>query len=177
MRSRLVVLCAAVLATGVIAAGCGGDDEESTSSDSGSDDFVAQVTAVCDDAAADFVGLQTGLQEAVLSGEKASFETFISDQLAPLFDSLISDLDAIEPPEDQAADYDTLIGNLQESSDLITDDPGAIIEASTDPNSEVATQIEELGTESDQLATELGIPDDCGETTDGAATGAESATP
>ena len=121
MLRKTIVLAVVALASLAIAA-CGGDDDESTTASSddaaSSEDFVAEVTAACDAAGAELLASQEALQGAVL-GDGGDLDQLVQDELVPVYDGLISDLEGITPPEDQADAYDQLLSNLNESVDLL----------------------------------------------------------
>jgi hypothetical protein len=150
-RSALI---AALLAVTLVAAGCGGDDEVSD------EEFVAEVEEVCTAAEAD-------LQAAVLSiigvtNEQQAAEKF-TDEILPLIDQLIADLEEITPPEDKAADYDRLLELTNESKDLIAEDPQAAFEAESGAGSSgLGQRIDEISAEANELSASLGIPAGCG---------------
>ena len=160
---RPTAAVAGALATGLIAAGCGGDDDETTSAAAPSDDFVAQVTAACDSAGQELDAQEGALVDAVASGDEDEINAAVEDELLPIFDGLVSDLEAIDPPADQAADYDELLAKLDESLDLLRDDPSAVYAAAQGESNEVTERAEQLERETDALAAQLGVPQDCGE--------------
>jgi hypothetical protein len=172
MPHRLLALLVAALATALIAAGCGGDDDEGATPE----DFTAEVTAACEEASTQLGGAVTSLQEAAISGDPDQLTAAVEDDLMPVLTSLQSDLEAITPPEEDADSYDQLLANFDESITLLEENPVEFIEASSGDQNELTQQAEELEAESDQLASDLGIPEDCGEASGGATgpTGPES---
>ena len=166
---RKTLVLAVVALAGLAIAACGGDDDEDTTS---SEDFVAEVTAACDAAGAELADSQTALQEAVLGGG-GNLESLIQEELVPVYDGLISDLEGITPPEDQADTYDELLTNLNESVDLLENNATDLFAAAQGEENDVTRQADELEAESDQLAAELGVPENCGEGEAAGATGAE----
>ena len=172
MRSRLSALVVAAIASLAIAA-CGGEDETTTAADSSAeDDFVAQVTEACDAAGAELASSQEALQGAVLNGS-GDLQKLVQDELVPVYDNLISDLEAISPPEGQADTYDELLGNLRKSVDLLENKTEDVFAAAQGQTNAVTQQVDQLEAESDQLAAELGVPQNCGEGETSGATGAE----
>ena len=137
-----------------------------------SEDFVAEVTAACDAAGAELLASQEALQGAVL-GDGGDLDQLVQDELVPVYDGLISDLEGITPPEDQADAYDQLLSNLNESVDLLESNSEELFAAASGETNEVTEQADELEAESDQLAADLGIPESCGEGESSGATGAE----
>jgi hypothetical protein len=172
MRTKLAVLAVAALSSLALAA-CGGDDETTSGDTSDSDDFVAEVTAACDAAGAELAASQEALSGAVLGGG-GDLDQLVQDELVPVYDGLISDLEAITPPEDQAETYEELLANLNESVDLLENNSEELFAAAQGETNEVTEQADQLEAESDQLASELGIPDTCGEGESTGATGAET---
>ena len=175
MLRKTTVLAVVALASLAIAA-CGGDDDESTTASddaASSEDFVAEVTAACDAAGAELVSSQEALQGAVL-GDGGDLDQLVQDELVPVYDGLISDLEGITPPEDQADAYDQLLSNLNESVDLLENNAEELFAAASGETNEVTEQADELEAESDQLAADLGIPDTCGEGESSGTTGAET---
>jgi hypothetical protein len=171
MRHRLLALLAAALATALIAAGCGGDDDEETSGE----DFVTQVTEACDEAGAQLTDVAPALQEAIVSGDTEQVGAAVEDDLVPVYESLQSDLDGLAPPDEDADTWDQLLANLDETISLIQDQPEEYVAAAGGEQNDVTQRAEELEAESDQLASELGVPVNCGEPGGGATgpTGAE----
>jgi hypothetical protein len=173
LKKTLLTVVVALASFALVA--CGGDDDETTTSGdeaTSSDDFVAEVTAACDSAAAELTDSQEALQGAVLGGG-GDLQQLVQDELVPVYEGLISDLEEIAPPEDQAAQYEELLGNLNESVDLLENNAEDLFAAAQGETNDVTEQADELEAESDQLARELGIPETCGEGESTGATGAE----
>ncbi len=169
---RTAALLLAALA--LIAAGCGGDDDETTSSDDGNAEFVAEVTGVCDDIGGRLALAAQLLAADVAAGDNDALAETIENEIVPVFETLVDDLEAVTPPEDQADDYEALVGNIEETVNLLKDDPEAFIGAASgtgDASSDLAQEIEANEVESDELAASLGLPENCGEP-EGGATGA-----
>jgi hypothetical protein len=174
MFKKPIVLVVVALA-GFALVACGGDDETTTSAEeTSSDDFVAEVTAACDAAGEELVNSQEALQGAVLGGG-GDLESLVQDELVPIYEGLISDLEGITPPEDQADQYDQLLTNLNESVDLLENNAEELFAAAQGEQNETTEQADELEAESDQLAADLGIPETCGEGESAGATGAAGA--
>jgi hypothetical protein len=176
MLKKTIVLAVVALASFALVA-CGGDDDETTTSaeeTTSSEDFVAEVTAACDAAGEELVQSQEALQGAVLGGG-GDLESLVQDELVPIYEGLISDLEGITPPEDQADQYDELLTNLNESVDLLENNAEDLFAAAQGEQNEITQQADELEAESDQLAADLGIPETCGEGESTGATGAAGA--
>ena len=173
LKKTLLLIVVAGAGLGLVA--CGGDDDETTTATSGdaaaSADFVTQVTSACDEAAAELTSSQEALQGAVLEGS-GDLEALVQDELVPVYESLIADLEEITPPADQADQYEELLANLNKSVDLLENDAEDLFAAAQGETNEVTEQADELEAESDQLAAHLGIPESCGEGESTGATGA-----
>jgi hypothetical protein len=175
LKKTLLLLVVALAGVALVA--CGGDDDETTTSgdeSATSDDFVAEVTAACDAAGEELLASQEELQGAVLGGE-GDLESLVQDELVPIYEGLISDLEGITPPEDQADTYDQLLATLNESVDLLENNAEELFAASAGEQNEVTQQADDLEAESDQLAADLGIPESCGEGESTGTTGAADA--
>lgn len=152
---RILTVLSTVAATGLLIAGCGGDDDVSE------EDFVAEVTAICDDAADEVAGLGDDLTN--LSSQEEA-EAYVVDELIPLFNELQGSLEEVDAPEDLSDDYDELLALAAEQTELVADDPGALF----DPESDVAQQSQEISAQADELSGSLGLPSNCGEPGGGA---------
>lgn len=172
IRKSLVFAVMALAALAIAA--CGGDDGDSGSGDdaTSSEDFVTEVTAACDAAGAELAESQEALQGAVLGGG-GDLEQLVQDELVPVYEGLISDLEAITPPEDQADTYEQLLANLNESVELLEENAEELFAAASGEQNEITEQADKLEAGSDQLAAELGIPENCGEGEAAGTTGAE----
>jgi hypothetical protein len=171
MPKKITALVLAALA-GVAIGACGGDDDTTSSDSTSSEDFVAEVTAACDEAGTQLAESQLTLQGAVLDGE-GDLASVVQEELVPVYDNLISDLEGITPPSDQADTYEQLLANLNESVDLLENNAEDIFAAAGGEQNEITKQVDELEAESDQLASELSIPENCGEGEVSGTTGAE----
>jgi hypothetical protein len=172
---KVAMAGACVLAIFAIGACGGDDDEDTTAADTTAateEEFTAQVTEACDAAGAEILGTQEALQEALASGD---IDSVVQEELIPLYEGLLADLEAITPPEELADTYDQYLASVNESVDLLEENAGELFEASTGGENEVTQQADALEQETDQLGAELGIPETCGEGTSTGATGAEGA--
>jgi hypothetical protein len=176
MLRKTILLAVVALASFALAA-CGGDDDETTTGAddaASSEDFVAEVTAACDAAGEELVQSQEALQGAVLGGE-GDLEALVQDELVPIYEGLLSDLEGITPPEDQADDYEEYLATVNESLDLLENNADELFAAAQGEQNEITQQADDLEAQSDQLAADLGIPETCGEGTSTGATGAGGA--
>jgi hypothetical protein len=174
MLKKTILLAVVALASLALVA-CGGDDDETTTSaddPASSEDFVTEVTAACDAAGEEILASQEEIQGAVLEGE-GDLEALIQDELVPIYENLVADLEAITPPDGQTEQYDQLIANMNESIDILENQGEELFAAAQGEENEVTQRADELEAEADQLATELGVPPTCAEAQSTGATGAE----
>jgi hypothetical protein len=150
VAKRIAALALAVLALGLVAAGCGGDDDETTSSTtssttttgtsgasgaSGAADvsperaaLIKEADAICkagddeiDAAAQELYGDQQPSQ--------ADQEKFIEDTVVPNIQDQLDQLAQLDPPEADAEEFQGIIDDAQAALDEIANDPAAYIES------------------------------------------------
>lgn len=146
---RILTVISTIAAAGLLAA-CGGDDDVSD------EDFVAQVTEACDATGEEVAALESEFTGATSEEE---ITALIQDELVPVFDGLRDNLEAVDVPEDKQDDYDQLIDLAAEQSEIVSEDPTAILDAT----SEGAERSQEITEEANDLSESLGLPSDCGD--------------
>jgi hypothetical protein len=153
MKRNWMILLAGLLATGLIAAGCGGDDDDDDGGDGGEaltkEEFLAQGNAICEEGNAE---LNAAADEVFQGGQRPSpeeLETFVNDSFVPNIQGQIDDIRALGPPEE---DEDTINGILDDAEDALAEveeDPqgtlGAEAGQTTDPFAEVNAQLADYG--------------------------------
>ncbi|MGD9571247.1 MAG: hypothetical protein AB7V62_05130 [Thermoleophilia bacterium] len=137
MRARTTlaaVACAVAVAAGGLA-GCGEDD------DSGSaltrEEFIAQADAIC----------ATGNEaiEAAIPADGPPGEEFY-DVIVDSTQASIDGVDALEPPEDMAADVDALVASANEAmAEVRATPPAEFFARDDDPFAEVNAQAKAIG--------------------------------
>jgi hypothetical protein len=110
-RLRLIHALAAVVGAALVLSACGGDDSpeqpiiiptETTTGSLGKDEFIEEADAVCAEANA-------AIAEFVANGEGFS----ASGEIASLRASVIDELQALGPPDDDRATYDSFIAGFE----------------------------------------------------------------
>jgi hypothetical protein len=157
--SALIVAVAAF-----VAAGCGGDDDEDTTTDPATtatepagttgpadvsperaalieeaDDICLQGDQEIDREAGQFFG---DTQQEPPVSEQAEF---IEDVVVPNIQDQLDQLRELEPPTDDAEEFNSIIDNAQEALDEVADDPEALTGQGADPFAEVNRQAQEFG--------------------------------
>jgi len=131
MKRNLMLLAAGVLATGLIAAGCGdGNDDES--SDTGTDaataptkaEFVAEANEVCKQGNAEL----EAAGEETFKGKptQADLEAFVTDTLVPNVQGQIDDIRALGIPEGDEAVVNGFLDDAEGVLDDLEADPSLL---------------------------------------------------
>lgn len=143
-----MILVGVVAALALIAAGCGGDDEES-SPPLTKEEFITQADEIC--AAGDEeISAAATEQFGDLAEEPPveDQEAFLSDVVASNYEGQLDDLRALNPPEEDAEQVETIFNALDELTVQLQEDPGTVLEATEPP-------------EASQLAQDYGLQN-CG---------------
>jgi hypothetical protein len=140
MNKVLMLLLAAALGVGLVAAGCGGDDdEETTVATTGptgvtgaaggeplsKQEFIKQADAIC--AKGDREINQTG--QEVLGGQQPSseeLEQFGSETVVPNIQNQIDQIRALTPPEGDEEEVSAILDAAQRGVDEIEQDPSLL---------------------------------------------------
>jgi hypothetical protein len=158
MRLRLPTLLTALLAVGVIATGCGDDDEETTAGATGAtgatgaggpaptkDEFIAEADRLCQRA-------EDELDQEFEGGAPISPPDLARDVIVPMQQELIDDLRALTPPADDESQIEAILNRLQTGVDQLEDDP-ALFERSLDS----PKVLEDVYADARQRASEYGF--------------------
>jgi hypothetical protein len=141
--SGVRVIAAAVLAAGLVVAGCGDDDDETEAALSETE-YLAQANEIC----------KTGEREIEQAAEEsfkgraseAEVEEFAAETIVPSIQGQIDDIRALTPPADQADEFEAFVDDAQAALDELEADPSLITQgASADPFAEVNAEAEQLG--------------------------------
>jgi hypothetical protein len=156
MRERYLSMFAVAAATAALGmAGCGGDDETTTTDTGASeateapgvalsaDDFVQQGNAICRagnqelDAAA----------ETLLSGEPsdADVEAYVTDTLVPSIQGQVDAIRALPAPEELSGDVETFLDDAQAALDELEADPSLLASEPDEVFADVNQQAQDLG--------------------------------
>lgn len=138
MKRKLSVIAIAALATGVLAAGCGDDDDDS--SDLSHDEFVTQANEICKSGNAD---LETAGSETQGGPGTPEFDSFVTDTLVPNVQGQIDGIRDLGIPEED----DSLNATLDEAEEItngLADDPSSLTEGG-DPFAPVNEELSAAG--------------------------------
>jgi hypothetical protein len=130
-RSAYAASLAALGVAGALVAGCGGnDDDSSTSAALSQSEFVSKATAICqpankqiEDAANRYLG----------SGGPPTpqeVEQFADASVIPVTQNIVDGFKALKPPPDTAQTYDALVTELQSVNDRLKADPQTLAQQS-----------------------------------------------
>jgi hypothetical protein len=157
-------VCLSVLA--LVAAGCGDDNNDtstSTTTESGTSgatgatgasgsallpaDFIAEADAVC---AEGDEAIDAEAEKLFGDGDEPSQEdqvAFVTDVVLPNIQEQLDGLEALDPPEEGAEEFATLIDDANAALDEIEADPAAFVESGggDGPFAEVNKQAQALG--------------------------------
>lgn len=168
MFKRLPALLAAVLALGLIAAGCGGDDDEPTttttteaaatgaSGASGTSgpanvsperaELIEQADTICREGDEE---IDAAAKERFGDTQKeppvAEQESFIGDVVAPNIQGQLDELRELDPPEEDAEQWNTLLDDLEQALGEVEADPSVVTGGEAGPFEDVNDQAQEFG--------------------------------
>jgi|SRR5918994_1723127 hypothetical protein len=149
MKHKTVWLLAGVLATGLIAAGCGGDDNGDDGGNGGNggtagsaangeeaaaapskEEYLAEGDRICTEANNQ---LEQAFEGAPATTEPGAREDFVNDEMVPIYRDMFRQLEGLTPPdgdEDTVAEiYDT----GRQGVDEIEDDPSSFLQSGRAP--------------------------------------------
>jgi ABC-type glycerol-3-phosphate transport system substrate-binding protein len=140
---------AAVLALGLIAAGCGGGSDSSTSSSSGDtltkEEFVSQANAICTTAQADFKQVQEDITKKVQADPsqiQASLQEALT-KITPILRDTVNKIGALNPPEDLQSKLDDFVTKVNDAADQIEADPAKFAQDATNGDNPFANLTED----------------------------------
>lgn len=139
---RAVVL---VLATAAVATSCGGDGGEPLSQA----EFERQANQICAD-----LGDALDAMGEVESAEELQQQL---DEGEERFQAALDDLRELEPPEEHAENFDRFLASGDELIDVIRDLREAARDEDVVQLQRIGERGDEIDTESDRIATELGL--------------------
>jgi hypothetical protein len=140
-----VWMLALVLACGLVAAGCGSDDDSGDSGDTAGEaltqeEFVTQGNAIC---AAGNKEIDAGASGLGDQPTEEQLNAFVGDTLVPSVTGQIDDIRALEPPEDISAQVTTFLDDAETALGELEADPSLL--TSGDPFADVNTQATAIG--------------------------------
>ncbi len=143
---RLHAFTGAIVLAGVLAA-CGGDDADT---DEG-EDFASQASAICIDAGEEITAINLELgheQDAQDTIEKVKAVQSVREESYPK-------LEALEPPSDQADDFDAYLAQRQETIDLVEPQLEALESGDEEEIAATGSAVQASSEKSQELAAEL----------------------
>jgi hypothetical protein len=147
MKRKALWLLALALATGSVAAGCGGDDDDG--GDGGGDalskeEFVAQGNEICTEGNAE---IEAGAQEAFPEGQPTpeTAEAFVNDTLVPSVQGQIDDLRDLGIPEGDEDQVTEILDKAELALQDLKEDPTLAIGQGEDPFAEVNQELTDYG--------------------------------
>lgn len=168
MPKRLSLLLVAVLAMGLIAAGCGDDDEPTTttttteaaatgaSGASGTSgpknvsperaELIQQADEICGESDDE---IEAAAEERFGDTKKeppvAEQEAFISETVVPNIQGQLDQLRELDPPEEDAEQWNGLLDDLEQAIGEVEADPSAVTGGEDGPFEDVNRQAAEFG--------------------------------
>jgi hypothetical protein len=146
MKRNALLMIAGALTIGLIAAGCGSDnsDDTSTSAALTKEEFLAQGNAICKQGNQEIDAAFGALGKGQPS--QAELETTITEKVVPGIQSQIDDLRALSPPEGDADTVNAILDDAQTALDGVEADPSSIAtENGSDPFADVNKKVGEYG--------------------------------
>lgn len=145
MKRNALLMLAGALAAGLIAVGCGGNDDES--SDTGTEaavltkeEFIVQANAICEAGNAEINQAGEAQQGAPGTPE---FDAFVTDTLVPNVQGQIDDIRALGIPEEDADQVNGLLDEAESILDEIAADPASVTQG--DPFAPINQGLEDYG--------------------------------
>jgi hypothetical protein len=155
MRLKLGVVLAGLIAIGLIAAGCGGDDDDGGGDGEAlsKEEFVTQARQICDDAKGetDQVFQQAEQQVQANPGNLQQVLSDVIGDVIPILRDTVNQIGELTPPEELQGTLDEYVTGANAAFDEIEADPQAFFQR--------ASGGEEAFPELEQQAAELGITD------------------
>jgi vacuolar-type H+-ATPase subunit H len=141
LNLRLILLCAGA-ALALIAAGCGGDDDDSP--ELTKDEFITQADEICTQGEAELTAAaEEQFGDATEPPSKQEREEFVSTAVADSLQAQLDDIRELNPPADEADQVNEILDKLQQLIDRAREDPAAVLAGEE--------------TEASQLATDFGL--------------------
>jgi hypothetical protein len=144
MKRNALWLLAAVLATGLIAAGCGDDDDDDGGEESISkEDFVAQGNQICEEGDAE---IDAAAEETFGNAEPSQEEVdaFVNDSVVPGIQGQIDDLRDLGAPEGDEDELDGIYEDAEAALSDIEADP-TLVQGDQDPFADVSQRLSDYG--------------------------------
>ena len=127
MKRNLILMLACLAATGLIAAGCGDDDDDGGDALT-KEEFVTQGNKICTDGNAE---IEAEAEEVFASGQPTPEEelAFAEDSVVPNIQSQIDGLRDLTPPEEDEETVTEMLDAAQAALDRAEADPSLLTSA------------------------------------------------
>jgi hypothetical protein len=144
MKRNAMLALALALATGSIAAGCGGDDDDDGGDSLTKEEFVAQGNEICTEGNAD---IEAGAEEAFSQGQPnpETVEAFVNDTLVPSVQGQIDDIRDLGAPEGDEDQVTEILDKAELALQDIKEDPSLAAGEGADPFAEVNQELSDYG--------------------------------
>jgi hypothetical protein len=125
--SKALWLLALALATGLIAVGCDGDDDNETEEALSKDQWITQADQICERDNQELAQAGANIQN------QKDAEQFVSDTLVPKLNEEIEDLRALPAPEGDEDQINAILDAAQRGADEIEVDPTVVSNEASNP--------------------------------------------
>ena len=134
---------AAVLASGALAAGCGGSDQGSTAAKASDPDFAAKANAICERGDK---RMQAAAGKYLGPGEptRRQFKRFATTAVVPYTQQIIDGIRSLTPPASVSDTVDAMLAEAQSVTDRLTAAPETLA-GSDDPFTKVNRLAKQAG--------------------------------
>lgn len=136
---RTALLPALLLGLGLVAAGCGGDDEPEPLTKA---EFTTQANKICSDGNDE---LEAAAEELGDAPSEEEIEEFVTDTVLPNIKEQHDDLADLAAPEGDEDEVEAILAALQDGIDTIEDDTAGTITSGEDPLGEASELAGEYG--------------------------------
>lgn len=119
MKNKTTILVAAALATGLIAAGCGGDDDSDSSSDLTKAEFITQADAICKSG-------NDALNAAPQPKSQADVEAFVTSTVVPNVQKQVDGVRDLGAPSGDEDQINAMLDSVQKGIDTLEADPSIV---------------------------------------------------
>jgi len=141
MKKGLLTIVTLLSVSGLLAAGCGGNDSSTDEPAPSKADYIVEADAICAASQSDLDGIVQSLPDDV---EATESQEAITEEIIPAFRDQIEQLRALTPPEGEEEAIAAIYDAVDEAVDMIEENP--LVLDQVDPFNEA-----------DRLATDYGL--------------------
>jgi hypothetical protein len=166
MLTRLPLLLIVALAAALIAAGCGDDDDDEATTPATTEEAATGATGATGaaDVSPERAELIEQADEICAEGDRqidaeaqevfggsqqeppaAEQEAFVTETVIPNIQNQLDQLRELDPPEEDADEFNAILDEAQAALDELEQDPGAFVGGGEDPFAEVNQRAREFG--------------------------------